>query len=195
MCVLAGGIFLLLGLVAPARVNAGTAINDSVLLDPFSPVPEIQFSPGYGGCGDGCYHGYRHCWHDCGYAGGCDHDCRYGGWGCERDCRDGWRPALWHDCDRDCHFGEWNCERGCRLSYGPPYRYGYGPPPPPRYPDAPPVTIQERVERNDFQADRNDFMTERWKAQSDWYQHNVIDRDCWLACDGDAGCERDCHYP
>lgn len=123
--------------VMAAPAQAQTAVNDSVLLDPFSPVPEIQFSPGYEDCGDGCHH---HCWHHCWHGGG----------------------------------------------YLPPYAH---------YPETPPVTLEDRVNRNDYQADRNDFMTERWKEQSDWYQKNVIDRDCDMRCDGDPDCRADCQHP
>jgi hypothetical protein len=181
-------MIVVLAVAMGSPAHAQTSINDSVLLDPFSPVPQIQFSPGYEECGDGCYH---HCWHDCRVAYRCDDDCRYGGWHCGHGCRDGWRPREWRDCDHDCHYGSWDCDRGCRGAYGDRADYG---PPRLRYPDAPPTTLGERVERNDYQADRNDFMTERWKAQSDWYQHNVIDRDCDIACDDDHDCQRDCHH-
>src|SRR5580698_6945446 len=59
-------------------------IDNAVLLDPFDPVPQIQFHHGdcdWGcrGCVDTC--GYRHCWHECGY----------------RHC--------WHGCYADCWHG------------------------------------------------------------------------------------------
>ena len=79
-------------------------IDNSVLLDPFDPVPQIQFH--HGGCDWGCRGcvdecGYRHCWHECGY-----HHCWHGCYA-YRDC--------WHGC---WHGRPWHCEFGCGPSLG-----------------------------------------------------------------------------
>jgi hypothetical protein len=106
------GLLLALAL-APAGAKAGVATAGAVLLDPFDPVPAIQFhhyggygcNEGCGGCDYGCYRHnrcgdgcYRHteCGDGC-YRRDCD--------GCYRhtDCRDGCRRA---DCDHDCHDGD-----------------------------------------------------------------------------------------
>jgi hypothetical protein len=48
--------------------RAGVASDDTVLLDPFDPVPEIQFRH-FGG--NGCFWACaRRCWHGCGYGDG-----------------------------------------------------------------------------------------------------------------------------
>jgi hypothetical protein len=121
------GLLLVLAL-APAAARAGVATAGAVLLDPFDPVPEIQFHHygGYGcnyGCG-GCDYACNRCGYDCYrhsrcgegcYRGDCDgcyrhSDCNDTCYrrtcdGCYRhtDCRDGCRPA---DCDHDCHDGD-----------------------------------------------------------------------------------------
>jgi hypothetical protein len=88
----AGVLFAMACLAGNAKVYAQTAINDSVLLDPFDPVPQIGFHHGeYGDCYDPC--GQRGCYHSCGERRGCEHDC-YRHAGCEHDCR---RPCE-HDC-------------------------------------------------------------------------------------------------
>src|SRR5665213_3341307 len=120
--VFAGALLVLFGSGAPTQAHADDmAINNSVLLNPFDPVPEIRFSR-YG-CDDDC--GYRHCYHSCGEVRRCWHDCE--GWRCEHECSE--RPPCWHDCrvgyrcehdceyDRDhcwhdCHIG-WHCEHDC----------------------------------------------------------------------------------
>lgn len=71
-------------LAAPA--SAGVATSGAVLLDPFDPVPEIQFRH-YGGYG---------CVYGCGVSYGCDS-------GCYNPCRDGCRRHVRrHDCDDGC---------------------------------------------------------------------------------------------
>jgi hypothetical protein len=96
--ILAGTLLALACFAGNAKVYAGTAGDNAVLLDPFDPVPQIGFHHGeYGGCYDPC--GIRQCHRDCGYHRGCYHDC-YRHAGCEHDCR---RP-----CDRDCGpYGEY----------------------------------------------------------------------------------------
>ncbi|MBV9991425.1 MAG: hypothetical protein JOZ72_09040 [Alphaproteobacteria bacterium] len=79
----------LLMLAAAPAARAQVAVDDSVLLDPFDPVPEIQFRH-FGGDG---------CWDGCGY--GYDHD----------GCRDG--CSRHHRCGRDCE-ARWHCDRDCR---------------------------------------------------------------------------------
>jgi hypothetical protein len=62
-------------------------IDQAQVLDPFDPVPQIQFHHGdcdWGcrGCIDSC--GYRHCWDGCGYHRCCWH--RHIVWRCEFGC-------------------------------------------------------------------------------------------------------------
>jgi hypothetical protein len=121
---LLAGLAMLFGAVAlPA--SAGVATAGAVLLDPYDPVPEIQFhhfggygcnegceySGGYDGCADGCgrgchdgcrrhyYRRYRHA--------DCDDTCyRRRHDDCDRDCR---RDRCDHDCgDRDEHDGRYD---------------------------------------------------------------------------------------
>ena len=73
-------LFAMAGMAGNAKVHAQTAIEDSVKLDPFDPVPQIGFH--HGECDDPC--GYHHCYRYCGYR----HER-----GCERDCRD----ARWYE--------------------------------------------------------------------------------------------------
>jgi hypothetical protein len=93
----------LLALLAPTGASAGVATSGAVLLDPFDPVPEIQFRH-YGGydcnyecgggrCDDGC--GYHHRRHR-----GCDDGC-YRHTDCDRDC--GRRDHCDGDCDHHDH--------------------------------------------------------------------------------------------
>jgi hypothetical protein len=127
---LTGLAALLLVFAFPIEAHAGTAaIDNSVQLDPFNPVPEIQFTrDGYcdrdcGGCRERCgerrccEHREHRCVNDCdrGWRD-CDHDCRYNAWRCDRGCRDGWRDSY-RDCDHDCRYGAWNCDRGCRNGW------------------------------------------------------------------------------
>lgn len=86
--ILLGALFAALLGAAPA--SAGVAIDDAVMLDPYDPVPPIQFRHWYAGydCDYGCGH---HCWHSCyRHYDGC-HD------GCYRD---GWRHRCYDDCER-----------------------------------------------------------------------------------------------
>ncbi len=56
--------------------RAQVAAQDSVMLDPFDPVPEIQFRHfGAAGCWDDCE--YRDCWRDCSGRGHCYRGCRH----------------------------------------------------------------------------------------------------------------------
>ncbi len=105
---------VLASLAAPAQ--AGVATTGAVLLDPFDPVPEIQFHHfgGYGcgyGCGQacdyGCEGGYRGCGDVCG--GGCSDGCRHHYR--RHDCDDGCRRNVRDDCDRDC--GHHDCDHDC----------------------------------------------------------------------------------
>ena len=91
--VILGLIFAAAMLVTGAR--AGVATSGAVLLDPFDPVPEIQFRHfgGYGGwgCNSGCGGGY--CEDSCSRRSHCEHDCDR-----HSDCNDGCRRHS--DCDR-----------------------------------------------------------------------------------------------
>jgi hypothetical protein len=120
--------------------QAGVATAGAVLLDPFDPVPEIQFHHfgGYG-CSDGCGSA---CDYGCGarYDGGC-HD------GCGRhyyhrrshDCDDGCRRTVRDDCNDDCrrhgHDGDRDGHDGRDRHDGDDRREADddhdGPPPPP----------------------------------------------------------------
>ena len=96
----------------------GVALTNSVLLDPFDPVPSIHFHDG--GCdGGGCV---RHCDRDdCGQPLRCDHDCRWHGWFCPHDCYDMHRPRPgaynlgWWRCANECRDGDWWCDHDCTL--------------------------------------------------------------------------------
>lgn len=75
-------LFLTSGLAAYAQ-----PIDNAQLLDPFDPVPQIQFHHGdcdWGcrGCVDSC--GYHRCWDGCGYRHCCWH--RHIAWRCEFGC-------------------------------------------------------------------------------------------------------------
>ena len=88
--VLAMGVLLAMACMAGnAKTYAQTAIDDSVKLDPFDPVPQIGFH--HGECDDPC--GYHHCYRGCGYRRGCYRGCYRDERGCERDCRD----ARWYE--------------------------------------------------------------------------------------------------
>jgi hypothetical protein len=167
----AGIAALLLVAALPVDAQAGTAaIDNSVQLDPFNPVPEIQFSHDW--CGDGC--GEHHCYRDCGYHGcergcrndwawrDCEHDCRYRSWSCERDCRNNWYGTGWRDCEHDCREGSWRCARGCAPTYREMLR-----------------EYDARVDRHDDQADRYDEQAARYDRQANWYKRHVIDKDRW----------------
>src|ERR1700749_3380303 len=92
---LMGAVVCALMLVGAPAARAQTAAEESVLLDPFDPVPEIQFRH-FGGddCWGGC--GYRRC-------DGCAYRC-YDRCGCHDGCE--------RRCYRDCYRGE-HCYRGC----------------------------------------------------------------------------------
>jgi hypothetical protein len=108
MALLAACLMVALCFAGAGHAYAGVAIDDSVKLDPFDPVPQIGFHH------DGCYD-------ECGRRG-CDHECGYRHRGCERDCyRHSWCGAecgSWHCCYKDCGRDEcrngWGCETGCR---------------------------------------------------------------------------------
>jgi hypothetical protein len=75
----AGAALVLAALLMPTAANAGVATYGAVLLDPFNPVPEIQFR--HNGCYDGCErrrhrHHYRPYYRDCD-DGGCAQEARY----------------------------------------------------------------------------------------------------------------------
>jgi hypothetical protein len=95
---------------------AGVAQINSVLLDPFDPVPSIHFRDG---CGEECR---RHCGRDCGeYYERCREDCHWHGWYCPHECYDMHRPREgaynvgWWRCANDCRDGDWWCDHDCRL--------------------------------------------------------------------------------
>ena len=90
----------------------GVALNNSVLLDPFDPVPTIGFREG--GCErDGCER--RGEWQRC------HEDCRWHGWYCQHDCYDMHRPREgaynvgWWRCADECRNGDWWCDHDCHL--------------------------------------------------------------------------------
>ena len=104
---------LLVGLVCALVVLAGpparaqVAVDDTILLDPFDPVPEIQFRHfGDNGCYEGCgYHRYcggcerTRCWRDgCGRLH-CRSNCRHE-IGCREHCRDERARRFDHDAAR-----------------------------------------------------------------------------------------------
>ncbi len=81
-------------LLAAQPAQAGTTIDDAVILDPYDPVPGIGFDH----CGDGCGH---HCYSRCGRVRHCWDDCHRGcGDNCHRGCGD--RCGERVRCDRDC---------------------------------------------------------------------------------------------
>jgi hypothetical protein len=170
----------------------GVALNNSVLLDPFDPVPSIHFRDGgcdWDGCGRGCYRG------ECGERFRCHDDCRWHGWYCEHGCydinrpRDGaynvgwWRCAddcrngdWW--CDHDCHLEGWHCEHDCFI-HEPGRRYGrdgreHGPLPP--LGDACPDVCYGRLMHQYEEALAHHAEEARkYDEQSRWYFEHVID--------------------
>jgi len=106
----------------------GVALTNSVLLDPFDPVPTIQFDRRCGrDCDRGCRHDGCEGWHDR-YRHGdrddrmhCRDNCRWEGWICEHDC-DGphqygekeYNLGYWR-CADECRNGDWWCDHDCRL--------------------------------------------------------------------------------
>ncbi len=104
-------------------VRADPAVDNAVQLDPFDPVPEIQFRH-YGG--NPCYeHCERHRDCDDGCRARCDdhcgnNDCRNRD-NCDSDCRDGERCGHdGHDCQdqdrcsQDCRDKKDVCSQDCR---------------------------------------------------------------------------------
>jgi hypothetical protein len=84
------------------EARAGVATSGAVLLDPFDPVPEIQFRH-YGGYG---------------YGYGCDYGC--GGEECYDGCyrRRHWNARCYDDCGRTSRCGDrcdrhWRCDNDC----------------------------------------------------------------------------------
>lgn len=81
-------------LLGAAPVSAGIAMDDTVVLDPYDPVPPVQFRHWYAGYD--CDYGCGHCWHSC-------YRHRYDGChdGCYDRCHDGCyrRDGYRHDCD------------------------------------------------------------------------------------------------
>jgi hypothetical protein len=77
-----------LALSSTAKVYA-EPVDNAVLLDPFDPVPQIQFH--HGDCDWGC----RGCVDSCGR---CSHECGY---------------HCWHGC---WHHRHWRCDFGCGPS-------------------------------------------------------------------------------
>ena len=94
---------LLFVVAAPLRAQAGVAIDNAVMLDPYDPVPPIQFHHWYGG-EDGWHH---------------HHDRHWVSYRCQGDCRDGCEDRCEHGCDRDCGRHDacdrdcGGCDRGC----------------------------------------------------------------------------------
>ena len=120
--------FLFAAFVLPGAAMAGVATSGAVLLDPFDPVPEIQFQHfgGYG-CDTGCG-GYDRCDDGCGghRRHACEDNC--GGHrrhGCDDDCTAARHPRH-DDCDDGCetarHPRHDGCDDGCETASdaGPP---------------------------------------------------------------------------
>ncbi len=93
-----GVLILLLAAFGAAPAQAGVAIENTVVLDPYDPVPSIQFGHWYNGYGSGCYDrcGRTRC------GDGCHRRTRHH---CERDCDRG--------CGRDCTRETRDCGRDC----------------------------------------------------------------------------------
>lgn len=188
----------------PAQAVAGVEVDNAIMLDPFDPVPEIQFrhyggySWGYGcdGCSTHCYYdscGRRHCYQNCnrvyrdcyGYSrcGGCRDNCGY---------RDGCRDRCGYDrCRGDGCYGDRrydDCRQaGCRNWDGCRgdgcYRDG-------RYDgrdglrdggrdghwrDGRDDLRHDDDRRGDDPWERYDDQADRYDHQSGWYEHHVID--------------------
>jgi hypothetical protein len=106
---LLGALALLAALLAPGGASAGVATSGAVLLDPFDPVPEIQFRHygGYG-CNYECGGGYNRCDDGCGYRrhhARCRDAC-YRHVRCDDACGNGGRDR----CDRDCDHHHDDCD-------------------------------------------------------------------------------------
>lgn len=162
MQILGCAVFMLALLAGVPDARAGIASDNAFLLDPFDPVPEIQFRH-HGGYSWGNYCGYNPCHRR--HYNRCYRNC-YGYSRCSRDCggyrnecygdrcnrHDGYRQGGYDGCRGD------NCYRerrhdGCRGD-GCRDREIY---------------IEKRQERYDEQADRYD-------DQSEWYERRYMDR-------------------
>ena len=79
-------------LFGPLSATAGHAdpgMDNAVLLDPFDPVPEVQFRHFGADCFSECGYGYGYgCYHSCGY--GCHYGCSHRHH-CYQHCGEGWR--------------------------------------------------------------------------------------------------------
>ncbi len=146
-----GVLTLLLGAaLLPTGAAAGVATAGAVLLDPFDPVPAIQFQHfgGYG-CYEGCGGGYNRCGDGC---GGYRHRVHYR----RDDCDDGCYRARRHHhrdhCDRDCGDDDRYDRDGDRHGDDRGERAGYAPSPPPC--PASRCTDSEHWERHWREGDR-----------------------------------------
>ncbi|HTW33263.1 MAG TPA: hypothetical protein VMD53_01505 [Rhizomicrobium sp.] len=167
----------------------GVAINNSVLLDPFDPVPSIHFRDGgcdWDGCGRDC--AYR----DCGERFRCHDNCRWHGWYCEHACYDinrprdgaynvGWwrcanecRDGDWW-CDHDCHLEGWHCDHDCFI-HEPGRRYGRERGPVPPMGDAcPDVCYGRLVHEYEEALAHHAEEARKYEEQSRWYFEHVMD--------------------
>jgi hypothetical protein len=97
---------LLAMLLAPGAASAGVATAGAVLLDPYDPVPEIQFRHyggyGYGGCDIGCggydYDSCGSCYRHRHHYYRCDDGCRRHD-DCRDRCREGYDGERYADRD------------------------------------------------------------------------------------------------
>jgi hypothetical protein len=106
LALLAASVVIALACLGGATKSyAGVAIDDSVKLDPFDPVPQIGFH--HDGCDEGC--GYHRCHSGCYRHSRCGNECR--SWHC-----------CYRDCDRGCRDG-WGCEFSCREAREDMERY------------------------------------------------------------------------
>src|SRR5580692_12365099 len=98
-------VFALIGFARPALAH--WVADDTVVLAPYDPTPQIQFRHWDGGyCDHDCWLD-RHCGYDCrqgyGYGGGCDRRGCGGGW--RGDNCDDWRNrdhTRWDHGDSGC---------------------------------------------------------------------------------------------
>lgn len=202
--VFAVAVACVLGLTADGRAiagetgstdeYAGVPATDSVLLDPFDPVPTIQFHHGCeGNCG-------RHCDHDCGEPRRCHEDCHWHGWYCPRDCyamqQAGYRGYNlgWWRCANDCHDGDWWCDHDCQLEgwhcdqncfvHEPCEHDCRNRPPYPRCGGdcsgegerCLDVCYGWLIREYEEQLDQHNEQAQRYEDQSRWYFEHVIDR-------------------
>lgn len=195
---LLAALTIAIGLALNARAMAGetgsvdeyggVAVSNSVLLDPFDPVPSIHFRDG--GCGwEGCE---RDCYHrDCGERFRCHDDCRWHGWYCEHGCydinrpRDGAYNVGWWRCADDCRNGDWWCDHDCRLEgwhcehdcfiHEPGGRYGRRGPLPPLGDACPDVCYGRLVHEYEEALAHHAEEAHKYDEQSRWYFEHVID--------------------